>query len=291
MEGSTEFTRLRPRLALTTNGSLLSPAILDFLDRHGFFVELSFDALAQNTLRKRGSFPALCSALDGLLARPGIKFEVNSVFTPRSVSLLSGSVKFLVESGVRDTRISTALNSRWTRASLDELGRQLRRVGRRMAVDIRSRGEVPVSNFRSGPPRGKRVFACGAGKGRMAVSPEGDIWGCHLFPDLYRVRGRPAGIRAFRFGRAGEPEAFERDYISVLGRHADLSQDSFSVSGHWCLFCPELASCEVCPLHSAFAGARMGEIPPHICAIQRLWIAEKKALARALEVANHLKNG
>lgn len=50
-------SRLEPRFALTTNGSRLTPAILDFLEARGFSVVLSFDGLAQETHRKREASP------------------------------------------------------------------------------------------------------------------------------------------------------------------------------------------------------------------------------------------
>jgi sulfatase maturation enzyme AslB (radical SAM superfamily) len=289
--GRPEISGLRPRFALTTNGSLLSSAILDFLEAHRFSVGLSFDGLAQEIHRKQGSLPMLRAALESLLARPRIRLGVNAVFSPKTVPLLANSIRFLEDSGVRDIRISTALNLRWPRASLDELGRQLRRIRLRTAAENRRGGRIQVANFREGAAGEKRLFACGAGRDRMAISPEGEIWGCHLFPDLFRIRGRPREIGAFRFGRLNDPASFARNCGPVLDRHSALGCDEYAVSGRWCLFCPEREACEVCPLHAAFAGGGLAAIPPHICAIQRLWISEKKALAGPPEVANRRENG
>jgi radical SAM protein with 4Fe4S-binding SPASM domain len=260
----------------------MTPSILEFLSRNWFSVELSFDALAQDVHRKRGSSPALLDALDGILARPRIRLEVNSVFTPRSVALLAESVKFLAGIGVANIRISPALNRPWTRAALEELKSQLGRVRRMMARSVRRGEQVQVVNFRAEAAPGGRIFGCGAGRDRMAVSPEGDIWGCHLFPDLFRIRGSESDIGAFRFGRLADRQAFDEHHAMVLGRHAGLSQDSFMVAGKSCLFCPDLESCGVCPLHAVYAGGRMTEIPSHACAIQRLWISERRSLERSL---------
>ena len=282
---------LRPRFSLTTNGSLLTPAILGFLEARGFSVTLSFDGLAQETHRKKGSLPVLCGALERLQASPRIRFGVNAVFTPKTVPLLADSVRFLADSGGRDIRISTALNLRWPLSSIEELGRQIRGVRLWTAAEFRRGNGIPVANFREGFDAEKRPFTCGAGRDRMAISPEGDVWGCHLFPDLFRIRSRAREIGAFRFGRLRDPESFPRDPAAILDRHSALGRDETSVSGRWCLFCPARESCEVCPLQAAFAGGRIAAIPPHICAIQRLWIAEKKALRRSFEVANRRKNG
>jgi hypothetical protein len=61
-------------------------------------------------------------------------------------------------------------------------------------------------------------------------------------------------------------------------RHSALNQDEYSMSGWWCLFRPDRESSEVCPPYSALVGAGLADVPSHVCAIQRVRIAEKKAL-------------
>ncbi|MCK4556220.1 MAG: hypothetical protein KAU47_01790, partial [Candidatus Aminicenantes bacterium] len=71
--------------SITTNGSLLSYETIQYLDEHKFSVELSFDGLAQDKSRQKGSAKRIVPIIQELLECPNIDLETNSVFSPDTV--------------------------------------------------------------------------------------------------------------------------------------------------------------------------------------------------------------
>jgi len=85
------------KFCLTTNGSLLTEKMLDFFNRHKFTVLLSFDGLAQDKGRKRGTFVQTLRQMKRLRHCPDIHLEINSVFSPQTVGDLSESLRYLID--------------------------------------------------------------------------------------------------------------------------------------------------------------------------------------------------
>ncbi|MCK4766383.1 MAG: 4Fe-4S cluster-binding domain-containing protein [Candidatus Aminicenantes bacterium] len=83
--------------SLTTNGSLLTGEMLDFFNRNRFSLMLSFDGLSQDVSRKQGTFRKIAPLLSQIRAYPGIDFEINSVFSPRTISKFFDSLRFIID--------------------------------------------------------------------------------------------------------------------------------------------------------------------------------------------------
>jgi uncharacterized protein len=77
------------KFSVTTNGSLLTDAMLDFFDLNRFKVLLSFDGLAQEKGRRKNTLEQTLAALERLKERPGIQLEINSVFSSMTIGDLS----------------------------------------------------------------------------------------------------------------------------------------------------------------------------------------------------------
>jgi sulfatase maturation enzyme AslB (radical SAM superfamily) len=72
----------RGSFSITTNGTLLTKEIIQFLNENKFSVELSFDGLAQDVNRKKGSVKKIVPIIKELLNCSDINLEINSVFSP-----------------------------------------------------------------------------------------------------------------------------------------------------------------------------------------------------------------
>ena len=263
----------------------MTEEILQFLAEHKFSVELSFDGIAQDILRKKGSFKAISPKIGELLNHPDIGLEVNSVFTPVSVGLLSESVKSIMELGVPNMHVSFSTVEPWNRGALLRLEEEMATLRKIVMDHYRKEGNVPVVNFRDFHAKG--IFYCAAGKDRLAIATDGEIWGCYLFPDYFRGirkaedkeigRWKGAEYQKFSFGSL---ENFQKNHRStyprILRNYSKLSMDNFSTSKMECFLCEELESCAVCPINAAFSGIRLGEVPDHICKIQKIIIREKE---------------
>lgn len=254
------------RFGLTTNGSLLDDRVIGFLQDHRFRVQLSFDGLAQDRGRRPGSFRPLLRLIERLLRTPGLDLETNSVFTPGTIHLLAESLKLIHGLGVADIHVAFSNLEPWPKAALDVMRSQLGSYARFARRRRRETGRIPLDAFR--PGRRPDFFVCGAARNRIAVGPDGTVWGCYLFIDHFRGRRRSAEARGYSLGPV---DRFETDsgrlMPSALKRYGRLQMPAFKTAALHCWACPQLAECAICPLEAAAPGGTIGLIPEGTCRI------------------------
>lgn len=74
-------------LGLVTNGSLITPEIVDYLQSQGVNMAVSFEILQRLQDKERGSYAKVAANLDMMLARD-YSFGIRTTFTPESVSCM-----------------------------------------------------------------------------------------------------------------------------------------------------------------------------------------------------------
>jgi len=257
------------RFGLTTNGSLINEDVIAFFRDHHFRLMISFDGLAQDQGRRKGSGPALARLLERLLQFPAIQVETNSVFTPKTVRLLAASLKLIHQMGVGDIRLAFSNLEPWPVTALTTIETELADYGRFARSRRRKTDRIPLDIFR--PSRRRGIFGCGGGANRIAVAPDGTVWGCYLFVDRCRGRGRSTESRRFGFGRL---DRFIRDYPElyprIVPRYTGLRMSGFETPEGECRACPEVEDCAICPLDAAAPGDEIGRIPIWTCRIAKI---------------------
>jgi sulfatase maturation enzyme AslB (radical SAM superfamily) len=268
--------------SLTTNGSLITEEIIQFFSKHKFSVELSFDGLAQDVLRTKGSFKKTVSIIEELLNYPDIDLEINSVFTPTTVDYISDSIKFIMDLGVLNIHFSLSMIKPWNQASLQKLENEMMKLVKILVDRYKRKRDIPITNFRE--ESGKGIFYCAAGRDRLAITPDEKIWGCFLFPDYFKGKENSPEFQKFYFGSLDDfIENYKSIYPRILSNYARLSMDNFSASCMGCFLCPELENCAVCPINASLSGNSLGEIPSYLCKIQKIKIKEKEKFRREIQ--------
>ncbi len=296
---------------LTTNGSLLDPEKLAFFERFPFNLVLSYDGLAQDKNRKPGSGAQMKNILKEIQHYPGIDYEVNSVFTPGTINLLSASMRALIEQGVGNgVTFNLSSHEEWQAHHLEVLREELNKLVDFLVEYYREKGMVPVKNFQPylpttnamavgfpgdpAPTPGNMVFRCSAGTGRMAVTPEGKVWGCYLFHDYFKSKENSPQAVDFSFGMLDDFIAafssvpnnsptsstalYPAQYVKILENYAELQQDYFQVEQQkgqmrkrqFCFLCPDIHDCQVCPVYAAFSTGSVGVIQCNQCRFTHL---------------------
>ena len=263
------------RYSLTTNGSLLNEDILGFLDEHRFSLALSFDGLAQDLQRKKGTFDLLTSAIPRILARPRISLETNSVFSPETVGYLPGSVESIIRLGVKKLDVNFAHKPPWTASSFLRLKKEIARVGEYFLSRYENLTDIPWPGFYEERDRG--VHQCSAGLNQMALSAQGTLWGCALFPHFVVERSRTADYQKYCFG---DVDSFIKDPRRLYGQkifnYSSLRMDRFATPDRSCLICREIEECWICPLTAALTTGEIGRIPGWSCQGARILREEKR---------------
>lgn len=257
----------RFRFTLTTNGSLLDEKRILFLKENRFHLILSYDGLAQE-YRDAGSVAVVEAALDRLRRSYPAGYLVNGVFTPRTVPLLAASFAALMKQGHRRLRYSLDRNVRWGKKDLDALERQLARLAGLCLGQRRETGRMPLENFARQGRRG--VFACFAGRDRLALLPDRSVWGCEIFHTLLGHDPRNPDQARYRFGSLDEFISMpDRARASVSANYAELRQDYFfTEKKELCGLCADLERCAVCPATAALTTGTPGVLPSWICRVQ-----------------------
>ena len=268
-------TKIKASYSLTTNGSLLNEDVLGFLAEHRFSLTLSFDGLAQNLQRKEGTSDFLKSIISQILARPRISFETNSVFSSETIGYLSDSVKSIIRLGVTKLDVNFAHRPPWTASSLHLLEEEIARVGEYFLFQYKLLTDIPWSNFYE--DRDKAVYHCPAGLSQMALSAQGTLWGCAVFPHYFLEKNAPADYQKYCFG---DVDSFTRDpqriYAEKIVNYSALRMDHFSTADQSCLICEEIEQCWVCPLAAALTTGEIGRIPRWSCQGAKILRKEKR---------------
>jgi sulfatase maturation enzyme AslB (radical SAM superfamily) len=279
LENKNTKPRKKVVYTITTNGSLLTDEIIQFFNRHRFLVTLSFDGLAQEITRGKAGYKDIFKAIESMLRSPAISLEINSVFTPVTVEYLSKSIKFILDIGVTNINFTLSATDFWDQASLVKLKAEMSKL-REIALSIKRKcGSIPVKIFSDEKDKG--IFCCAAGRDRLAITADGQVWGCFLFADYFREKRKTSEFNKYYFGTLDDFIAGgQAAYSKILLNYSRLSMDNFKTKETDCFLCPELKFCQVCPISAAFSGLPIGRIPEHLCTIQRIKHEEIRRLRR-----------
>lgn len=277
-----DFQKKRFKFSFTTNGSLINKEVIQFLKKYKFSILLSFDGLAQEIHRQKGSFKHTVSVINELVKHSDIEIETNSVFTPESVGYLCRSVRFIHELGISNIHLAFSSTDHWDVTSLVQLEKELKDMSTYLLSLYQKTGRIPVSLFRGKISKG--VFGCYAGKDRITLTPDGKLWGCYLFFDYFKQKEDKREYEKYCFG---DLDSFiknhEKIYPEILSNYKNLRMDHFFTDDDFCMMCEDLEDCAVCPIDAGFSGSILGKIPLWICQIRKLIKKEKKFFWEELE--------
>jgi sulfatase maturation enzyme AslB (radical SAM superfamily) len=261
--------------SLTTNGSLLTPEVLEFLSGHPFHVLLSFDVFAQEEGRKKGSQEPTARLLESLLQVNSLTLITNSVFMPSTVNHLARSLRWLCEVGVPEIQFNPSIHQPWSQQSRQDYRKELAKVSAFLMKHFRRTGTIPVQVFRR--PTKSSLFSCSAGLHRLALAPDGRLWGCYLLADYFKGNGESRESRDFCFGHF---EEFSRNPRRTSGRvlaaHRRLRAENFFTPERLCAMCDHLEDCAVCPAGQAIFSGILGLISSDQCWLNRALFTERR---------------
>ena len=283
--------------SLTTNGTLLTPAILAFLFAHGFAIRISFDGVpAAQDLRGKGTFAVLDRLLDRLRSdfprELRERVMVGMTLVAATIPQLSASVAYLVGKGAGRIGIGPRLthDPDWTAASRHLLEAQVEEVVRSSVENWRRTGDVPVGFLGRPPLRDREApvgeFLCGAPVGdSFCVGPDGRAFACPMLAESLAPLP-PLALRAARATDLGPVDgAGFRRRLAALPRRAwaagmftDLRGKRSSYGR--CAGCRFVADCHVCPASICHIPGNRdpGLVPDFVCAFNQVTLAARERL-------------
>lgn len=197
-------TGKRVQMSLTTNGTLLKPEIIDFLQRHRVSVSISLDGPSdlhdanRPDVTGQGSYAKIVPKLQGLLKNSTAPVAARVTLTPDQWTRIEEVYDHLMGLGFHEVGISPAspitADLLPNLAQEEELLKGFTVMTRRFKDEAEKGRILPFSNIldllgRLHMGQTKSV-ACGAGFGYLAVDADGNFFPCH----------RLAGEESFRVG-------------------------------------------------------------------------------------------
>ena len=219
--------------SMTTNATLLTPALIDYFDAHRFGISVSIDGPKdihdrhRKTVGGRGTYEVVARKVEVLLGRyqsrpvgarvtlGGGTTEVEAIHTH-----LRGEIGFH-EVGYAPVTAAAEADHALSDAELQEVHRAFERLGedyRRAALAGRNNGFSNMHQLMTDLHEGRRKsLPCGAGVGLLAVDGDGELNLCHRFTgsDLPTFGNVTTGIDGARLG------AFIDKAIDREGTHCE----------------------------------------------------------------------
>lgn len=270
------------RYSLTTNGSLIDSSTLDFLSQNKFYILLSFDGYAQEITRKPGSFDQTEALIETLTKNPDIILETNSVFIPETVEYLFKSIDFIAGLGVENILLSFSNTHPWDKKSLEKLEEELTALKQSMISIYKRTGRIPLKNFRKESSKG--ILYCTGGESKMALSPEGRLWGCYLFTDFFKGKERTKEFQKYCFGHLDHYiRNHHKIHPEVVANYKQIKMSHCHSDDKYCVGCKYIMDCTICPVSAAYATGVLGKIPAWTCELRKTIRIEKKSFWREIE--------
>jgi sulfatase maturation enzyme AslB (radical SAM superfamily) len=255
---------VRPRYAITTNGTLLDEDALRFLASRRVQTHISFDGVEPaQRWRGEGTFAVLDALLDRLRVDfPGyLHDDVTFTVTLSSANVrsLAATVRYFLDRGVSSFTTWPLLtpDPGWNDDCVEELDRELGEASTACRRHLRRTGTVPFEVFRrDGRRRSRRrhdVRPCRIADGHAAVvDTDGELVACGLFaPSLVAPATELArcAADACRIGRIDDPELPERleaRCARLDGLRLFRAKEAKRSPYRACRDCRLLSECRIC---------------------------------------------
>ena len=177
------------RFGITTNGTLLTREMLDWMAERDFLVGLSIDGspAMHNTNRcfpgGHGSHEHAAAALKLITTQPRLRSKLICVVNPANCIHLREGVRWLHEHYRGPIALNFDYWSEWTDAQFDTLSQQLELVAADVTASYRSGSPMQVECLESKiishlHSHGENCLHCAIGEREIAVSVDGNFFPC-----------------------------------------------------------------------------------------------------------------
>ncbi|HCW52586.1 MAG TPA: thioether cross-link-forming SCIFF peptide maturase [Clostridium sp.] len=187
----------RIRFTMTTNATLLTPEMMDYMDKEMGNIILSLDGRkdvndnVRIKIDKSGSYDDIVPNIKEMIKRrtPGKTYYVRGTFTRDNTDFYN-DVMAMVDEGFRELSIEPVVLPDESPLSLREedletIFDNYDKLYEEMARRKKEGDEFKFYHFnidlQGGPCVYKRISGCGAGFEYVAITPQGEVYPCHQF--------------------------------------------------------------------------------------------------------------
>jgi sulfatase maturation enzyme AslB (radical SAM superfamily) len=296
----------RIQFKISTNGLLIDTTVAEYLDRHRFGVQLSFDGIEKSqNYRQKGSFLLIDRLLDRLKQYHPDLFEqrlrVCMTLIPATIPYFAQSIRYLIDKGIRSIAVSPSIlaHPEWSLGKIRALDRQFATVCRESLSHLRATGEVPLQFLRRGdnledyPIIRNAMCALPAGT-RLAVDVDGQGYGCASLAESCQeipanfLKSCLAPLRLGDFRDSDFPVRFAA--FPEATKQAEIFHDKakkYSSYGK-CSRCRYYSRCSICPISIGLDPDNQDprRIPDFFCAFNRVALKYRSRFPATVDAAS-----
>lgn len=253
----------KPQLkyVMTTNGAHLDADILKTIQSHPFDVVISHDGLWQQQTRPGIPAHMTLAHFEALLTLfPTIPARYNCICPPSQIDRLTDNILHFRAMTSRPVHFGLDSISPWDEEALSKLDREL--------TLIREKGLVDACPTFFTPPKPGQ-FTCSS-ETRLTIDPEGYIWGCHQFYDLFQQQPGCGSLTRHRVGHVDMPQGDLKSLLADWPACEGYEQRQFLAGDEACLVCDQFRFCAQCPVNGAYTTHVLQRLPPWVCGIQKV---------------------
>lgn len=201
------------RFTMTTNATLLTEEIMEYIDRNMGNIVLSIDGRKEvnDNVRVRydgsGTHEAILKKIKDMVSRrdKNKQYYARGTFTRNNTDFYE-DVMYLANEGFKEISIEPVVLENGNPLSLreedlEDIFNSYDKLVAEMAERAGTEDEFKFYHFnidlKGGPCVYKRISGCGAGHEYVAVTPEGDLYPCHQFVgnEKYKMGDLSSGIK------------------------------------------------------------------------------------------------
>ncbi len=217
--------------SMTSNLTLWTDEIRDFVDKYGFGILMSIDGCpdvqdAQRPAKNGRPMSETVERWAKSLLRTRQRSTARMTLSPHYVGRFRESVAYLVEIGFSEVTVGTADYGSWSMLDLATFREQLAGIVEDIGQSYT--GAKPfqmtvlkylvdhvVRHRREGKPERieRRDSPCGAGKGYLMVDHTGDIWPCHRFDGADQDVGAEGSMRMGNIYQPGFHTSLQQAFL------------------------------------------------------------------------------
>jgi sulfatase maturation enzyme AslB (radical SAM superfamily) len=280
---------------ISTNGLLIDDEVEDFLAKHEFEIQLSFDGIEEaQDYRSKGTFAPIDAFLDRLHRRRPEFFKHNlrvcMTVVPAAIPYLSASVRYLIGKGVCRIGISPSLvhHPEWAEDQLAGLDSQILEICEFSLEILQQTGNVPVLFLRKQAGEERRASAsramCALAEGRrLAVDVDGQVYGCASLIESYQefpsvlLASSAAPLKLGNLHDHGLDARVASLRDTVARSELFYSREKKHSSFGACRDCRHFGECTICPVSIGYDPRNTDphRVPDFLCAFNRIVLTHR----------------
>ena len=260
--------------ALTSNGLLLDDTTFNFLSDYRVKTSISCDGCRESQEKTRNiPFKVVWDAYESAQKKIGLEPKIQCTISRENVAYLAENYTFFIDNDVPRVGFAFDKDRIWTDGDLKIFKEQMSKAFNKLLEYYEKSRRIPFDLFTITPTRSSTIY-CNPGLDRIAVTPDGDVYGCSKLIPNNKAAEKNGTLKRFKEMCYGN---IDKDSFKKLDESRNHVNNKFRPSGDKnfsnyskCKECRYFNHCFICPAIPMAHSENELQIPDHVCKLHRI---------------------